>query len=133
MGLEENSLKDTQPKLFAEGDLDFLNERSEMEEFQMSRLPEVRERKGLQINPEIRLDFVLSALIALLMGGYFMFKTGTVYESRQTATELEIKMLKEDQKRQDQEARDKDNRLWDKLSKIDEKLDRIADQKGIHR
>ena len=96
----------------------------------MSRLPEIPQRKGLQINPEIRLDFVLSALIALLMGGYFMFKTGSIYESRQTSTELEIKMLKEDQKRQDQEARDKDNRLWDKLSKIDEKLDRIASQRG---
>lgn len=127
MSLEENSLGTRQPRLFAEGDLDFLNERSEMEEFQMSRLPEIPQRKGLQINPEIRLDFVLSALIALLMGGYFMFKTGSVYESRQTATELEIRILKEDQKRQDEEARDKDNRLWDKLSKIDEKLDRIAD------
>lgn len=127
MGSKDNSLIAEQPRLFAAGDLDFLNERQEMEEFEMSRLPELRERKGLQINPEIRLDFVLSALIALLMGGYFMFKTGSVYESRQTATELEIRMLKEDQKRQDEEARDKDNRLWDKLSKIDEKLDRIAD------
>lgn len=127
MGSKDNSLIAEQPGLFAAGDLDFSNERQELEEVEMSQLPELRERKGLQINPEIRLDFVLSALIALLMGGYFMFKTGSVYESRQTATELEIRMLKEDQKRQDGEARDKDNRLWDKLSKIDEKLDRIAD------
>ena len=108
--------------LFPEEDLEMPDEAVVNERIEMSNLPE--QRRGIQVNPEIRLDFVLSALTALLMGGYFMFTSGTAYENRQARAEIQIDNLKADQQRQDDQAREKDNRLWEKLNAMDQKLDR---------
>lgn len=112
--------------LFTQEDLEMIDDNVVVNErLEMSNLPE--QRKGIQINPEIRLDFVLSALIALFMGGYFLFTSGSKQESRYARVELQIDNLKLDQQRQDEQAREKDNRLWEKLNAMDGKLDRYLE------
>lgn len=108
--------------LFPEEDLEMPDDAVVNERIEMSNLPE--QRRGIQVNPEIRLDFVLSAVVALVMAGYFMFRSGSAYENRQARVEIQIDNLKVDQQRQDDQAREKDNRLWEKLNIMDQKLDR---------